>query len=90
MRILTLALLVLMIGCGDIKHSNSGIGTVRNVWDRTCYDVTFERDDGLIVVYDFVNKPAVWQGMRGTIEYDFDTSGMKICAYTAGSVWRSY
>lgn len=87
---LVFLLVIAMLGCSEIKRSNTGRGFVRNVWEQNggCYDVTFERNaDHKTFVYSFVNHPAVWTGMEATIDYEYDTFNFG-CPLTAVAVQR--
>lgn len=76
--------------CPPVKHSNTGRGIVRNVWQHTggCYAVTFEREDGMTFVYDFANQAAVWTGMHATIDYTYNPSAYTMCPFQANAVQR--
>ncbi len=84
-----LVFILLLTACGEMpKRSNTGRGYVRNIWMvKDCFNVTFEREDGMTFTYDFVNVPPVWSGMHATIDYTY-TEGSWPCEYTAHSVQR--
>lgn len=91
--LLLIALLCGSYGCQGAKPkaSNTGKGYVRNVWQKEfCTYVTFEREDGMIFVYDFNRVPPVWAGMHATIDYQYygSTNEERWCNYDAGSVQR--